>query len=138
MSILRKDHVAMSNLGVYPIRQHRSPQKASLHEIAPATDWKPISLGELIDPNAVKKGYRKALLAVHPDKRDPADIEAKVSNRIAPVSSLRLLQQLTFATRLAFVATCTLLPFTTNQVLAQLVFDALRDSWNAFQASLPK
>uniref|UniRef100_A0A7S3BEI8 J domain-containing protein n=1 Tax=Haptolina ericina TaxID=156174 RepID=A0A7S3BEI8_9EUKA len=72
---------------------------ASLHEIAPKgeVEWKPMSLAELIDPSAVKKGYRKAILATHPDKRDPADIEAKV--------------------------------------LAQLVFDALRDAWNAFQQS---
>jgi len=68
---------------------------ASLHEIAPPSDWKPVSLGELIDPSAVKKQYRKAILVMHPDKRDASDIEAKV--------------------------------------MAQLIFDALRDAWNAFQ-----
>ena len=43
----------------------------------------------------VKKAYRKALLAVHPDKQDPGDVEKKV--------------------------------------LAQLIFDALRDAWNLFE-----
>ena len=54
-----------------------------------------MSLGELLDPSAVKKGYRKALLAVHPDKQDGGDIEKKV--------------------------------------LAQQIFDALRDAWNVFE-----
>ena len=68
---------------------------ASLHEIAPPCSWKPHSLAELLDPSAVKKAYRKALLAVHPDKQDPGDVEKKV--------------------------------------LAQLIFDALRDAWNLFE-----
>ena len=68
---------------------------ASLHEIAPPCSWKPMTLGELLDKGAVKKGYRKACLAVHPDKQSPDDLEAKV--------------------------------------MAQLVFDALRDSWHEFE-----
>ena len=56
-----------------------------------------MTLGELLDPSAVKKGYRKALLAVHPDKQEGGDLSAKV--------------------------------------LAQLVFDALRDAWHAFEQS---
>ena len=70
---------------------------ASLHEIsAPlSTSWKAMSLGELLDAGAVKKGYRKALLAVHPDKQDGADVEKKV--------------------------------------LAQQIFDVLRDAWNVFE-----
>jgi len=68
---------------------------ASLHEIAPPCAWQPVTLAVLLDPAAVKKSYRKALLAVHPDKQDPDDVEAKV--------------------------------------LAQHVFDALRDAWNLFE-----
>lgn len=68
---------------------------ASLHEIAPPCSWQPMTLAQLLDPSAVKKGYRKALLAVHPDKQKDTDIEAKV--------------------------------------LAQHVFDALRDAWNLFE-----
>jgi curved DNA-binding protein CbpA len=49
----------------------------------------------LLDPSAVKKAYRKSLIAVHPDKQDAADVEAKV--------------------------------------LAQQVFDALREAWNIFE-----
>ena len=47
------------------------------------------------DPSAVKRAYRKALLAVHPDKQDAGDVEKKV--------------------------------------LAQHIFDALRDAWNIFE-----
>ena len=68
---------------------------ASLHEIAPPCSWTPHTLAQLIDSSAVKKAYRKALLAVHPDKQDGGDVEAKV--------------------------------------LAQHVFDALRDAWNIFE-----
>ena len=68
---------------------------ASLHEIAPPCAWKQKTLAELLDPSAVKKAYHKALLAVHPDKQDANDVEAKV--------------------------------------LAQHVFDALRDAWNLFE-----
>ena len=68
---------------------------ASLHEIAPPCSWNPVTLAQLIDPAMVKKSYRKALLAVHPDKQDSGDVEKKV--------------------------------------LAQHVFDALRDAWNIFE-----
>lgn len=68
---------------------------ASLHEIAPPCAWKALSLAELLDHSAVKKAYRKALLAVHPDKQATGDIESKV--------------------------------------LAQHIFDALRDAWNLFE-----
>ena len=68
---------------------------ASLHEIAPPCSWQPMNLGQLLEPSAVKKAYRKALLAVHPDKQKDTDVEAKV--------------------------------------LAQHVFDALRDAWNLFE-----
>jgi len=68
---------------------------ASLHEIAPPCSWKPMTLGELLDASAVKRAYRKALLAVHPDKQDGGDLGAKVT--------------------------------------AQLIFDALRDAWHAFE-----
>jgi len=68
---------------------------ASLHEIAPPCSWQPMTIGQLLDASAVKKGYRKALLAVHPDKQKESDAEAKV--------------------------------------LAQHVFDALRDAWNLFE-----
>lgn len=55
-----------------------------------------MSLGELLDPSAVKRAYRKALLVIHPDKQDdPNDLSAKV--------------------------------------LAQLLFDALREAWDAFE-----
>ena len=42
---------------------------ASLHEIAPPCSWNPMTLGQLIEASACKKAYRKALLAVHPDKQ---------------------------------------------------------------------
>jgi len=68
---------------------------ASLHEIAPPCSWKPMTLGQLIEPSACKKAYHKALLAVHPDKQDAGDLEKKV--------------------------------------LAQHIFDALRDAWHVYQ-----
>ena len=39
---------------------------ASLHEIAPPCAWKPVGMGELIDPKKVKRHYHKACLAVPP------------------------------------------------------------------------
>jgi len=68
---------------------------ASLHEIAPPTQWKPVTLAQLLDPAAVKKAYHRSLIAVHPDKQPAEDIEKKV--------------------------------------LAQHIFDALRDSWHVFE-----
>ena len=50
---------------------------------------------QLLDPSAVKRAYRKSLIAIHPDKQDAADIEKKV--------------------------------------LAQHIFDTLRDAWNLFE-----
>lgn len=35
--------------------------------LPPGTKWKPIGLGDVLDPNQVKKQYRKAMLVVHPD-----------------------------------------------------------------------
>jgi len=69
---------------------------ASLHDIAPPCSWKPVGLDKLLQGSDVKKAYRKAMIAVHPDKQDPNDLQAKV--------------------------------------LAQLVFDALRDAWNLFES----
>jgi len=68
---------------------------ASLHEIAPPCQWKPVTMADLIDPSKVKRSYHKALLAVHPDKQPPDDLPKKV--------------------------------------LAQHVFDALRESWHIFE-----
>eukprot|EP00238_Polyblepharides_amylifera_P003113 CAMPEP_0196591710 /NCGR_PEP_ID=MMETSP1081-20130531/70645_1 /TAXON_ID=36882 /ORGANISM="Pyramimonas amylifera, Strain CCMP720" /LENGTH=478 /DNA_ID=CAMNT_0041915163 /DNA_START=351 /DNA_END=1784 /DNA_ORIENTATION=- len=33
-----------------------------------SNNWKPLSMTDLISPSDVKKGYRKALLVIHPDK----------------------------------------------------------------------
>jgi cyclin G-associated kinase len=41
----------------------------TLHTILwPGADWKPISLGDLLDDAKVKKAYHKASRVVHPDK----------------------------------------------------------------------
>merc|ERR1711988_1530855 len=71
---------------------------ASLHEIAPPCSWQQVELSKLLQPSDVKKQYRKACLAVHPDKQKNADLPSKV--------------------------------------LAQHVFDALRDAWNIFEKEL--
>lgn len=34
----------------------------------PECGWQPVSLTEMVVPNAVKKIYRKATLCIHPDK----------------------------------------------------------------------
>lgn len=34
----------------------------------PECGWQPVSLTEMVVPNAVKKVYRKATLCIHPDK----------------------------------------------------------------------
>lgn len=34
----------------------------------PECGWQPVSLTEMVIPNAVKKVYRKATLCIHPDK----------------------------------------------------------------------
>ena len=51
---------------------------ASLHEIAPPALGNRIA-GELLDPAAVKRAYRKVFLAVHPDKQEAGDVEKKAS-----------------------------------------------------------
>jgi len=41
----------------------------SLHEVAPSSaGWVPVKLGDLLQASDVKSAYRKAVLAVHPDK----------------------------------------------------------------------
>ncbi len=30
--------------------------------------WKPVSMADLMDPSAVRKAYRKAIILMHPDK----------------------------------------------------------------------
>jgi len=41
----------------------------ALHEVAPASaGWQPVQLGSVVDPADVKSVYRRAVLAVHPDK----------------------------------------------------------------------
>merc|ERR1712139_153358 len=41
----------------------------SLHEVAPSSaGWVPVKLGDLLEASDVKSAYRKAVLAVHPDK----------------------------------------------------------------------
>lgn len=34
----------------------------------PASGWKPVPLVDIIEGNAVKRSYQKALLCLHPDK----------------------------------------------------------------------
>jgi len=42
----------------------------SLHEVAPSSaGWVPVKLGDVGTPADVKSVYRKAVLAVHPDKQ---------------------------------------------------------------------
>ena len=49
---------------------------ASLHTILwPGAKWKPISMGDILQPAKVKKFYFKATLVVHPDKT--ADLPAE-------------------------------------------------------------
>ena len=52
---------------------------ASLHTVLwPNSGWKTAGLADLIDPNAIKKQHRKAILIVHPDKLQDATPEQKV------------------------------------------------------------
>ena len=62
---------------------------ASLHEIAPPCQWKAMSLSELLDASAVKRAYKRALLAVHPDKQPPEDLEKKVCVARAAARAVR-------------------------------------------------
>ncbi|CAM9873124.1 unnamed protein product [Discosporangium mesarthrocarpum] len=40
--------------------------------------WKPVSMGDLIQPQKVKLAYRKAMLVVHPDKCTDLDSEGRL------------------------------------------------------------
>lgn len=52
----------------------------SLHEVAPSSaGWVPVKLGEVVQPSDVKAVYRKAVLAVHPDKQ-PTDGARKLGH----------------------------------------------------------
>ncbi|CBY34321.1 unnamed protein product [Oikopleura dioica] len=49
---------------------------ASLQEVLwEGNSWKPISVGEILQPVAVKKSYRRACLVVHPDKHTGGENE---------------------------------------------------------------
>lgn len=43
----------------------------------PGNNWKPLGLGDLLDPKQVKLAYRKAMLVVHPDRCSNMDSETK-------------------------------------------------------------
>mmetsp|Transcript_55963 Transcript_55963/g.108016 ORF Transcript_55963/g.108016 Transcript_55963/m.108016 type:complete len:101 (+) Transcript_55963:2051-2353(+) len=44
----------------------------TLHEVAPkSSGWTPVQLSGVMQPADVKSAYRKAVLAVHPDKLPP-------------------------------------------------------------------
>merc|ERR1712194_383665 len=52
---------------------------STMHTVTwPDSGWKELSLGDLLEPNALKKYYRKAILLVHPDKQKDADPEQQV------------------------------------------------------------
>lgn len=40
-------------------------------------NWKPIGLGDVIDPKKVKLNYRKAMLVVHPDRTSNQSAEIR-------------------------------------------------------------
>ncbi len=41
----------------------------SLHEVVwEGCSWQELPMSQLLEPGQIKKGYRKACLAVHPDK----------------------------------------------------------------------
>jgi len=50
----------------------RAPRRAEPENLASPYSQ---SLGQLLEASAVKKAYRKALLAVHPDKQDSGNVE---------------------------------------------------------------
>ena len=80
-----------------------------------------MTLGELIDAKAVKKAYRKACIAIHPDKQPAGDVAKKVHARARA--------------RPAVVSDAVCSPALAHaQVLAQHVFDALRDAWGRFES----
>ena len=78
-----------------------------------------MTLGELIDAKAVKKAYRKACIAIHPDKQPAGDVAKKVHAR----ARARARPTVLCSPALAHA-----------QVLAQHVFDALRDAWGRFES----
>lgn len=51
---------------------------STMHTVLPAdSKWKPIGLGDVLEPSQVKKQYRKAMLIVHPDHTINLDSEHK-------------------------------------------------------------
>lgn len=56
----------------------------SMHTVLwQGSDWKPVSLGDVIESKKVKLYYRKAMLVVHPDKCSSLNSETKfIAKRI--------------------------------------------------------
>mmetsp|Transcript_11365 Transcript_11365/g.17089 ORF Transcript_11365/g.17089 Transcript_11365/m.17089 type:complete len:362 (+) Transcript_11365:1301-2386(+) len=51
---------------------------STMHTVLwPGHKWKPIGLGDVIDPKQVKLQYRKAMLVVHPDRCSNTDTETR-------------------------------------------------------------
>jgi hypothetical protein len=122
---------------------------STLHEIVPAgLNWEPVGLAKLLQPTDVKKVYRKALLVIHTDKLpDGASAYVRSAGRGgAPrrASAWRRLDlrgapgsahgRAPFPPAAAAVVGRRACP--QDQVLAQEVFDAVREAWNNFQHEL--
>eukprot|EP00345_Euplotes_harpa_P010567 CAMPEP_0168349922 /NCGR_PEP_ID=MMETSP0213-20121227/20766_1 /TAXON_ID=151035 /ORGANISM="Euplotes harpa, Strain FSP1.4" /LENGTH=325 /DNA_ID=CAMNT_0008360079 /DNA_START=210 /DNA_END=1187 /DNA_ORIENTATION=- len=56
----------------------------TLHDVLwPSANWKRVAMHEVIDQNAVKKTYRKAILITHPDRQNQATTDQKfLANRV--------------------------------------------------------
>lgn len=79
-SIHAEEDVEATELHVQQWRQGKGIRAllASLHEVVPAgSRWEPMALGDLLEPAAVKEAWKRAALAVHPDK-----ISQKVLGRL--------------------------------------------------------
>lgn len=59
----------LNNLGLYARRCSISINCSCLYKVLwPKSGWKPVPLVDIIEGNAVKRSYQKALLYLHPDK----------------------------------------------------------------------
>jgi hypothetical protein len=124
---------------------------STLHEIVPpGLNWEPVGLSKLLQPTDVKKVYRKALLVIHTDKlpnNASSYVRARKGTRSAAGRPLGCAWRLDLRAARASAhppGPPPLLPLASalprghaqDQVLAQEVFDAVREAWNNFQHEL--
>lgn len=91
--------------------------------------WKGVDMSQLVSASDVKKAYRKACLAVHPDKVILFPFSIKTSFPHVPNACLCLLQLIILKKIFFFLQQVG----TDNENIAKLIFVELNNAWSDFE-----